>query len=52
MAKWPKDELGRIAEADDLHIAPLRDDGAALTGRSRGGHAYRAKYRDSPYLSR
>jgi len=25
---WPNDELRRIAEADDLHIAPLRDDGA------------------------
>jgi len=24
---WPKDELREIAEADDLHIAPLRDDG-------------------------
>jgi len=27
MATWPKDELRRIAEADDLHIAPLREDG-------------------------
>ncbi|HVO12812.1 MAG TPA: DUF2255 family protein [Vicinamibacteria bacterium] len=25
---WSKDELRRIAEADDLHIAPLREDGA------------------------
>ena len=25
---WPKDELSKIAEADDLHIAPLREDGA------------------------
>lgn len=24
---WSKDELRRIAEADDLHIAPFRDDG-------------------------
>ncbi len=24
---WSKDELRRIAEADDLHISPLRDDG-------------------------
>jgi hypothetical protein len=23
---WPKHELRRIAESDDLHIAPLRDD--------------------------
>jgi len=28
MSAWPKDELRRIAEADDLHIAPLRADGA------------------------
>ncbi len=24
---WPKDELHKIAEADDLHIAPFREDG-------------------------
>ena len=28
MTAWPKDELRKIAEADDLHIAPLREDGA------------------------
>ena len=28
MPSWPGDELRRIAEADDLHIAPLREDGA------------------------
>jgi hypothetical protein len=28
MAEWPKDELRKIAEADDLHIAPFREDGA------------------------
>jgi hypothetical protein len=27
MTTWSKDELRRIAEADDLHISPLRDDG-------------------------
>jgi hypothetical protein len=27
MATWPKDELRKIAESDDLHIAPLREDG-------------------------
>jgi hypothetical protein len=27
MMEWPTDELKAIAEADDLHIAPLRDDG-------------------------
>ena len=27
MTAWSKDELRRIAEADDLHIAPFREDG-------------------------
>ncbi|WP_158818094.1 DUF2255 family protein [Methylocapsa sp. S129] len=27
MTTWPKDELREIAEADDLRIAPYRDDG-------------------------
>jgi uncharacterized protein DUF2255 len=27
MATWLKDELRKIAEADDLHIAPFREDG-------------------------
>jgi hypothetical protein len=27
MSEWPKDELRKIAAADDLHIAPFRDDG-------------------------
>jgi hypothetical protein len=27
ISTWPKDELRKIAEADDLHIAPLREDG-------------------------
>ena len=27
MGKWLKDELGKIAETDDLHIAPFREDG-------------------------
>ena len=27
MATWSKEELRRIAEADDLHISPLREDG-------------------------
>jgi hypothetical protein len=27
VTSWPKDELHRIAETDDLHIAPLREDG-------------------------
>ena len=27
MMGWPKEELHRIAGADDLHIAPLCEDG-------------------------
>ena len=29
MTLWAPDELRRIAEADDLHIAPLREDGVS-----------------------
>jgi hypothetical protein len=28
MSAWPKDELGKTAEANDLHISPFREDGA------------------------
>jgi len=27
MAEWTRDELSRIAEADDLHVSPFREDG-------------------------
>ena len=27
MSAWSKDELRRIAEADDLHVSPFREDG-------------------------
>ena len=27
MTKWPKDELSKIAESDDLHISPFREGG-------------------------
>ena len=27
MSRWAKDELDQIAESDDLHISPFRDDG-------------------------
>jgi hypothetical protein len=27
MSTWSNDELRKIAEADDLHISPLREDG-------------------------
>jgi len=29
MSTWSEDELRKIAEADDLHISPLREDGKA-----------------------
>jgi len=28
MTIWPKDDLRKIAETDDLHIAPFREDGS------------------------
>jgi hypothetical protein len=28
MSSWPQDELRKIAEADGLHVSPLRADGA------------------------
>src|SRR3954467_386135 len=28
MPTWPREELKKIAEADDLHISPFREDGA------------------------
>ncbi|HME83632.1 MAG TPA: DUF2255 family protein [Roseiarcus sp.] len=28
MTDWPKDELRKIADTDDLHIAPFRENGA------------------------
>ena len=27
MANWPRDELKKIADADDLHVSPFREDG-------------------------
>jgi len=30
MAKWSREELRKIAEADDLHIAPFREDGVTF----------------------
>lgn len=67
MSNWPDDELARIAEADDLHIAPFREDGETygtltwiwsvrvdddLYVRADAiDEAYRTKYHDSPYLA-
>ena len=28
MTTWPRDELQRMVQTDDLYISPLRDDGA------------------------
>jgi hypothetical protein len=28
VSTWPEEELRKTAEADDLHIAPFREDGA------------------------
>lgn len=28
MTAWPEDALRKIAEADDLHVSPFREDGA------------------------
>jgi len=30
MTDWPQKELARIAASDDLHVAPLRDDGVMV----------------------
>lgn len=30
MSAWPSETLHRIAEADDLHIAPFREDGKTI----------------------
>jgi hypothetical protein len=34
MGTWSKDQLRRIAEADDLHISPFREDGVTYGTRS------------------
>lgn len=56
MTTWPKDELCRIADADDLHISPFRQDGVTYgipmwIWSVAVDDAYRAKYHGSPYLS-
>lgn len=30
MSTWPQRELARIADAQDLHVAPLREDGSSF----------------------
>ena len=30
MSSWPKDELRKIAETDDLHFSPFREDGVTV----------------------
>jgi hypothetical protein len=36
MGSWPKDELQRVAEADDLRISPFREDGVTDIVVERG----------------
>jgi hypothetical protein len=55
MITWSKDELRRIADADDLHISPFREDGKTYGTPTWiwsvvVDDAYRAKYKASPYL--
>jgi hypothetical protein len=40
MATWSKDELGKIAEADDLHISPFREDGRRTAPRRGFGPSW------------
>jgi hypothetical protein len=35
MGSWSSDELLRIAEADDLHVAPSREDGVTYGNPTR-----------------
>ena len=59
MAAWRRDELGKIAERDDLHIAPLRDDAKTFKRRSvefrnhqrRNLHSSELKYSSGTLLS-
>jgi 4-oxalocrotonate tautomerase len=67
MNVWEKSELRVIAESDDLHISPFREDVGGLLPlasprklsfepgdeklNDRIDEAYRAKYKSSPYLS-
>jgi len=37
MTTWAEDELHRIAETDDLHISPFREDGKSLTQLESAG---------------
>jgi len=37
MATWEKDELRKIAKADDLHISPLREDSVTYGTRREFG---------------
>jgi hypothetical protein len=31
MTRWSKDELRQVAESDDLHVSPFREDGVTYT---------------------
>jgi hypothetical protein len=40
MTTWPQGELQRIAETEDLHIAPFLKDGKPVTGPINAGSSY------------
>ncbi len=50
MRTWSKDELRRIAEADDLHISPFREDRLTYGTPTWIWSVAVAKYHGSPYL--
>jgi hypothetical protein len=56
MSHWNPEELSRIAESDDLHVSPFREDGTTYGTPTWiwsvvVDDAYREKYGGSPYLA-
>ena len=53
---WSKEQLRNIAETDDLHISPFREDGVTYGSPTwiwsvAVDDAYRGKYHGSSYLN-
>ena len=44
MSTWPKEELDQIAEADDMHVSPFRDDGVTYGTPSFTARPRRSKH--------
>ena len=44
MSMWPKGELDQIAEADDMHVSPFRDDGVTYGTPSFTARPRRSKH--------